>query len=337
VDHSKDAQLIALAVMAVITLVLLFLGRKVKVTKHETTYNDASGTSRTLQRGWLVPPGAPVAADAFKEKKVSVFRMLYLGKDNRASTSKAVVLAWTYAIVYALISLLVAKWMGSNQAWKTFTDKGLQEEYLLLLGGPYAAAVIAKYTVVAGDTGDKPAAPNLGAGGTDAKNLVTDDDGETDLGDFQYVLFNLLALAVFLGSFIPHLLDALPDIPPTVTGLALTSAGGYAAKKAAGRVAGPQLTSIFPSSVTASTAATVEVFGRNLVTGTGDADRPRVSFEGVAAPAVSILATTAAGDRLSVTTPNTLAAGSKKVRVMTANGDTALTDGGTDYLELTVA
>jgi hypothetical protein len=116
-----------------------------------------------------------------------------------------VALAWTSTVVYGLLSLLAAKLLGSDAPWQTQIDHGLQEAYLLLLGGPYAAAVIAKYTAVATEgAANKTIAPEASPA-KDARNLIADDDGDTDLGDFQYVLFNLVALAFFFGNFVPHL------------------------------------------------------------------------------------------------------------------------------------
>jgi hypothetical protein len=335
-DHSKDAQLIALGVLVVISLLLLVTGGKVKVTTKQTKYTDAAGTEHTLQQGWRVPHGATVPNGDVKEKRISAFRQLYLGTDNRASTSKAVALAWTYALVYALVSLLVAKWMGSQKAWDDLVNNDLQEEYLLLLGGPYAAAVIAKYTAVAAsDSSEKTTEPAVGTPADDVKNLVVDDAGDADVGDFQYVLFNLVALAYVLGSFIPHLLDGLPDLPATLTGLALTSAGGYSAKKAAERAAGAQLTSVFPGSV--AKGGTIEVWGRNLLAPGAAEPKPLVSIDDLPAASVDVLSASTAADRLKVTVPTTVNAGAdKKVKVTTATGAPALTPGGADHLTVTV-
>lgn len=330
-DHSRDAQIIAAILLLAITLLLLMTGRKRLVAKQDTKWTDAAGEEHTVKRGWIVPRGTDVAGNHVHEKRLSAFRSLYLGKDNRASSSKAVALAWTYAVVYGLVSLLMAKLLGSGQAWDKQIDKNLQEEYLLLLGGPYAAAVIAKYTVVGTAGGTAKTTDPQASPARDAKSLIADDEGDTDLVDFQYVLFNLVALAFFLGNFIPDLLDAFPELPDLLVGLALTSATGYAAKKAAVSAAGPQLTSVFPES--AATGETVEVWGRNLV---HSSDKPLVSVDKVATPSVDVVASTGAADRLKVVVPTTVAAGERQIKVTTAAGAPALTVGGTNYLTITV-
>jgi hypothetical protein len=188
-------------------------------------------------------------------------RHLLLGADHRASTSKTQVAAWTYLVVFALAALLL---MGRSlncppaatpqarcvqlraplaDAFDAFRIKGLQPSYLLLLGLPTAAAVAAKAittTKVAtarsqGHPAAKTPAPdtNLGLGDRVAE-LVSDDGGDTDLGDLQYQLFNLLTMAWFLVTFLPHPLDpdGLPDLPATLIGLTGVSTAGYVTKKA---------------------------------------------------------------------------------------------------------
>ncbi len=329
-DHSRDAQILAGAVLLAITLLLLVGGRRRLVANRNTTWTDAAGTEHNVRKGWIVPPGTNVPESDVDQKRLSAFRSLYLGKDNRASTSKAVALTWTYAVAYGLLSLIAAKVLGSEQAWEKLIDDGLQEEYLLLLGGPYAAALIAKYVAVTSEGGANKTTEPTASPANDPKSLIADDEGDTDLGDFQYVLFNVIALAYFLASFIPHLLDAFPELPALLVGLALTSATTYAAKKAAIGIAGPQLSSVFPTTV--AKGATVELWGRNLVS---DGQKPLVSVGDVVAT-VDVIATTGATNRLRVTVPLTLNAAEQQLKATTPAGAQALTPGGSDHLTLMV-
>lgn len=130
-----------------------------------------------------------------------------------------------------------------ERAFDAFLSKGLQPSYLLLLGLPTAAAVAAKAITTtkiaaAKSQGLPPAktpAPdtNLELGDRVAE-LVSDDAGDTDLGDLQYQLFNLLTMAWFLVAFLPHPLsaDGLPELPATLIGLTGVSTAGYVTKKA---------------------------------------------------------------------------------------------------------
>jgi hypothetical protein len=111
------------------------------------------------------------------------------------------------------------------------------------LGLPTAAAVAAKAittTKVAaarsqGLAAAKTPAPdaNLGLGDRVAE-LVSDDGGDTDLGDLQYQLFSLLTMAWFLITFLPHPLSpsGLPNLPASLIGLTGVSTAGYVTKKA---------------------------------------------------------------------------------------------------------
>jgi hypothetical protein len=133
------------------------------------------------------------------------FRGLYVGKDGRSSTSKLPVLLWTYALLWALLSLVIAMWLGDDAGWKAQSDdKGLQSEYLILLGGPFAAAVAAKaITTAKVEDGKLPKAdPDEAPGSVEGfKQVFSDDAGDGDLVDTQYFLFNLVALAYLVGSF----------------------------------------------------------------------------------------------------------------------------------------
>jgi hypothetical protein len=198
------------------------------------------------------------------------------------------------------LSLLVAVWLGDHEPWDAQVDRGLQEEYLLLLGGPFAAAILAKYTAV-NQAETKTDAP---VGQANLSQLVNDDQGDTDLGDFQYVLFNAIALAFFLGDFIGDLTEGFPVLPAILTGLVLTSTGGYAAKKLIAQAA-PTLTSVLPAA--AQPDAEVQVFGTNLtvpVSELGTAEQMKATvFIGTEQATVTAHDLVLGNDRLTVKVP----------------------------------
>jgi hypothetical protein len=337
-----SAQFAAAGVLLLLTAMLLVPIRERKVAVQRITWTDVENVQHQVEVGWLVPDAAVSGNEQrIRNEKVSAFRALYLGSDNRASTSKAVALAWTYAIAYGLLALLALKLMGDDMAWTTFQNNGLSEEYLLLLGGPYAAAVIAKYVNVATTAGDtKTSEPTAAASvGGDAKNLIANDEGGTDLGDFQYVLFNLVTLAFFFGTFIPDPREAFPELPSLLVGLALTSAATYAAKKAAVGAGGPQLTSLFPTE--APRDEVIDLFGRSLV---ADGGKPMISLDGTRVPdrVVDVVEQTTSRDHLKFKVPATMSipAGTAsrdcRVRLTTANGIEARAAGGAEFLTLTI-
>jgi hypothetical protein len=212
---------------------------------------------------------------------------LVVGRDGRSSTSKTQVLLWTYAVVFALLALLVG-WvivevgqalsdnpdfshaeLGRNVADK-FTDfvkEGLDESYLLLLGLPLGAAISSKAittnkesngTVVKSEKADTPPEKQTNP----VAELVTDDEGNSDLGDFQYLLFNLLALGYFLSQFLIHPANGLPEMPDTLVALTSLSAGAYVAKKGVYRDP-PILSAVSPPA--AAPGDRVDIFGSRLL------------------------------------------------------------------------
>src|SRR5690348_7068996 len=79
------------------------------------------------------PAGKP------SEKRKQPFALaLVNGADNRWSTSKASVVIWTYAVLFAFVAILL------HTRGHGLTDLKLSDQYLLLLGIPTGAAVAAK-------------------------------------------------------------------------------------------------------------------------------------------------------------------------------------------------
>ena len=346
-------------VVSLIALVLLifgftFVGRKTLwVVKADTTNytkttdpstDPPTTTTVTLAKGQVVPEAdvALVPTDVLARKQFSGMRLLVIGADNRTSTSKCVAFAWTLAIIFGLLAILFAKWIGDASGYQSLLANGVREEYWLLLGGPFAAAIAAKYaTTSQAQAGGKTTAS---PGSANPQQLVVDDQGNGDLGDFQYVAFNLVALLFYVGTFVPHLNDGLPEIPNVLTALALTSAGTYSAKKFLSQ-AKPSLLSLLPNSVPVGTAdnpESVEVWGNNLIlppsaTPNGSTDPPKVTINGLLA-AVTAFTQTMGADQLTVHVPPGLTAGTQvKVAAVRADGVAATGPNGTDGLALTIA
>jgi hypothetical protein len=178
-----------------------------------------------------------VAAEGTAAKRHGM-QALFLGVDNRTSTSKLQALLWTYAILWALISLLVG--VGPEE-FAEIIDEDVRDEYFLLLGGPYLVAIAAK----AKTTQDvskareerhidpKPEkSPDAPSGPRERLvEVVTKDDGSVDLGDFQYFAFTLVSLIYFAWAFIASPDQGLPEIPGTLLVLTGVSQAAYLGKK----------------------------------------------------------------------------------------------------------
>lgn len=152
---------------------------------------------------------------------------LILGKDNRWSTSKTSAVLWTYGVLFAFTAILLHE-RGH------LDDLSLNDQYILLLGIPAGTAVAAMGVVQAKhdagqlkkESAEKPPNPVEGIG-----QLVSNDEGQPDLLDTQYLAFSVLLLGYFLLQFLTGESSTLPKLPDTLVGLTGVSAVGYTAKK----------------------------------------------------------------------------------------------------------
>jgi hypothetical protein len=152
------------------------------------------------------------------------------GKDGRLATSLLQVALWTVAISAALLYFIFLALYSAHPAdtfSKALGGGNLPEAYLLLLGGPFAAAVVARLTV-----GSKVADQELQKVEGNAKllDVVADDDEQANLVDAQFLVFNLVALTWFFGALIATP-TRLPTIPDLLVGLTSTSAIAYMGAK----------------------------------------------------------------------------------------------------------
>lgn len=189
------------------------------------------------------------------EKKYGILRPL-IGDDRRFSTSLTQAGLWTLAIGTAMAWLLFRAALASEDLAVVLPDDRM-DDYLILLAGPFAAAIAAKGIVVfkiAGGTLQKTEAPT-----TEVKQVATDDGGATDLVDAQYLLFNVIAILYFAVQLTRT--GALPVIPEVLLGLTSLTAATYVGNKAARRNA-PVITSLSPTAMTAGTK--VMLLGSNF-------------------------------------------------------------------------
>jgi hypothetical protein len=111
--------------------------------------------------------------------------------------------------------------------------------YLLLLGGPFAALVLAKLTTSTktdNGTVDKATAPTSTLNPVRGLGQMLDDDaGRPDLEDTQYFVFNQVALLYFFGTFAGNLQEGFPVLPAIPVGLTSVSAATYVTKRAVER------------------------------------------------------------------------------------------------------
>lgn len=206
-----------------------------------------------------------------------------------------------------------------------YPPESLDPRYLLLIGFPAGAAVSAKAITtgqINNGTSSKTTISAKGKSlGTAISEIVSNDQGDLDLGDAQYFVFNLVALTAFFIAFF-HSPVSLPVLPDTLVGLTSASAAAYVAKKAtSGAAPAPPLTLTAISPQKGAAGTPVSVFGSGLMnTASADARRPEVTIGGITAPPRAD--STAA--IVPVMVPEGLPPGIVDVRVATSDGQAAI-------------
>jgi len=231
-------------------------------------------------------------------------------------------------LLYALLSFFIADELGLRFGSDEdgFGNLAFHEQYLLLLGGPFAAAVAAKGLTsqraedgtTLKSTAETPDQQDISQG---AREIISDDSGRTSLPDFQYFMFNLVALTIFLVSFIPHLQEGLPELPNFLVALTSLSALTYLGTKAVTRQT-PTIAAIVPGK--ARRSETVEVSGTHFTNGP-NAPAPTVTIDGIPATATLKKRQRIPGDEvvLVVTVPDAASVGTGKALAVRPPGATA--------------
>jgi len=197
-----------------------------------------------------------------------------IGRGNRLSTSKLQVMLWTFSVSYAFLLFTVYYvWTHESVGFDT-----LNGDYLLLLGGPFAAALLAQATAVSkakSNTIQQPDAPAPGAA-----DLVEDPSGKSSTTDAQFLVFNLVALIYFYAALVQKATE-LPDLPDTLVGLTSISALAYVG----GKITNANAPTIKSVSIVSGddhgamkAAAVIRIIGENFVT---DPGQPEVTLETV--------------------------------------------------------
>jgi hypothetical protein len=246
---------------------------------------------------------------------------LVTGIDNRRSTSKTIAVAWTLVLAWMVVSV---GFVAARTSGTTFSDllSNASDLYLVFLGGPYAAAVLAKISTSANV--DQGRLVKSTAQQPSLFDVVSDDNGNVDLYDFQYTLFNLIAIIIVIFTFVGHPGHGLPAIPDFLAVLTGGSALTYTVNKAVAS-SGPQILSVSPSTARIGDVLTIST--SQLINQTTVSAAPIVTVGGLTATNVAI--TPGAPGTVTATIPSppagqTFPTGSPvQVAVTTANATVA--------------
>lgn len=191
-------------------------------------------------------------------------RFFLIGGDGRLSTSQTQAAVWTLAVFFLAAHLLLRRSPGELEA--------LDENYLLLLGGPYAAWVISG-AVTRGKL-DARVLQKVKTPEAQVRDLVSDDDSRASLTDAQFFVFSMLALVVVLVTFSSNP-QQLPQIEPALAMLTSAAALVYTSKKALDANA-PAIYSVTPAAGAGpiSSGNSIVINGSNFLPpgGGGDLD-----------------------------------------------------------------
>ena len=241
-----------------------------------------------------------------------------IGADGRISTSRFTTGLWTLVVGFALAFLTARTWFygeaglfegllpGTQGGTKQTTQ--IWEDYLVLLGGPFAALVIAR-GLISTKTQNGTVQKTIEDDGTaQLKQALTDDSGNVDLVDSQYLLFNIVALGYVIVGFASE--GQLPAVPSILLALTGTSAATYVVNKAVASEQ-PKITGVFPSRFRPGQRITIT--GVNLLPA-GPEKPPVVSIGGLQA----LVDANPTDAQIIVVVPPGVAPGMQKLLVTTA-------------------
>jgi IPT/TIG domain len=208
------------------------------------------------------------------------------GDDHRTSTSKVQYLLWTLGVAFALA--YIGGRVLANPTGRFICEKGDEtprncvptenwEMYIILLGLPAATAVIAKgvlsYKILNGQVQKTESQE-----GAKVADIATNDNGQADLVDSQYLIFNVIAFVYFGVNFIRT--GSFAAVPSLLLALTSAAAATYVLNKSL-QTNKPVITSVTPSLITPGKE--IRIQGQNLFP-PGSDDTVIVKVGGVSTP-----------------------------------------------------
>lgn len=160
-----------------------------------------------------------------------------VGRDNRYSKSKFQIAMWFATVLIVYLATFYLRWWASVPSLVGGID--IPQNLLLLSGISALSFATAKGITQRKENNPATAPKQAAAAPRFASDLVSDDSGQPDLGDFQMVMIVIIAVGVYIVqafSFLSLLemrsLVSLPDVDPTLLGIFGISHGAYLTKKA---------------------------------------------------------------------------------------------------------
>lgn len=175
---------------------------------------------------------------------------LYLGEDNRYSSSKFQTVLWFWVVVSTYLAFVLQRLVHAGMGYLGGVD--IPANLLLLSGMSVLGAAGAKLITTTKeaakvdpakttDAGTAKQMPKQDAAQPAAADLVNDDFDRVDLGDFQMITVTGIAVVMYAVAAVEFMsvvelrsFVKMPDVDSTLLALFGLSQAGYLGKKAAG-------------------------------------------------------------------------------------------------------
>lgn len=163
---------------------------------------------------------------------------LFLGKDNRYSSSQFQTVLWFGLVVSAYIAIVSHRIVAAGWSYVGGVDI---PPNLLILSGISVLTFTAAKALTTRQVEDKPDLKAM-AVAPRAADLISTDDNRTDLGDFQMVAITILATVIYAISTVEFMeqiefrrVVTMPDVDATMLSIFGLGQAAYLGKKAAGK------------------------------------------------------------------------------------------------------
>jgi hypothetical protein len=205
---------------------------------------------QVLQVGWWEPGVAlfsfPALVVLLTIYSKNVRELLFIGQDGRWSNSTTQISLWFTLWVSAYVATFILRWTSSQH----FLGSIATPSALLTLSGLSGLTFAGAKGITANKAAKADQAPaasglpdgkrnDTKAANTSPADLLKDDNGNFDFGDFQMLVVTLIAVISysiiayhFLGVLEARASVSLPDVDGTVLALFGVGQGAYLAKKA---------------------------------------------------------------------------------------------------------
>jgi hypothetical protein len=164
---------------------------------------------------------------------------LFLGLDNRYSSSQFQTLLWFWVVISAYMAIVFHRMASAG--WSYVGGVDIPTNLLILSGVSVLTFAGAKLITSSQQAGGDPQCVKTVAAQPRGADLIQDDHRRIDLADFQMIVITGLAVLIYAIStveFMEHIefrrVVTMPDVDATLLAVFALGQAAYLGKKAAG-------------------------------------------------------------------------------------------------------